>query len=408
MKKNLIFTLFLLTLISCSKDYPHDELDFNLYGGVGRTNSYEYFGNFPLQLVTEEAVPSDDSSGVVQTPVRLKSPYSVVATSKGNILRINNTTVDKYFKIDSSFVVATGMTADRNSNIYFIDSDDNLYSLNFDLKLNWKKQIPITKVRSLSFSDLLATSDGIYVGANTGDLIKFDFEGNINWQYKSALAVGKTFAGDSTGNTYIPLTNNTFGETDSIVCLSPSGKIIWQSALPGTRILSSTVFHQGRVYATGAKVQSDEKIGATFCFARTGKLLWETESTLSGRNIALDYEGNSYITSISSGVGEISTGLLAFDKDGKELWKVYFGAAAISSPVICEKYIGFTVFTGEGAAMFFARKSDGLLVRNHSLSNLPPLYLQPMVADDATIRLFGSNKLRMIKFTETSLNKFLP
>src|SRR5688572_29034335 len=136
MKKNLIFTLIMITLMSCSKDYPHDELDFNLYGGAGRTNAYEYFGNFPLQLVTEEAIPSDDSSGVLQTPLRLKSPYSVVATSKGNILRINNTTVDKYFKIDSSFIVATGMTADRNSNIYFIDSDDNLYSLNFELKLN--------------------------------------------------------------------------------------------------------------------------------------------------------------------------------------------------------------------------------------------------------------------------------
>lgn len=408
MNKLLMLALVALLFQSCSKEYTYDELDLNLYGGVGRTNAYEHFGTFPLQLTTEDKVISDDSSGLINSPIRLKNPYTVLATTKGNILRINNVTADKKFHIDSSFVVASGMAADMNSNIYFIDSDDNLYALNFDLNLKWKKQLPIPKNPALSYSDLLATKDGIYVGANSGDLIKYDFDGNIKWQYKSTLAIGKTFAADSLGNVYLPISNNTFGETDSITCIDKSGKVLWQTALEGTRILSSTAFRNGRIYATGAKTDVDEKFGATFCLDKSGKIVWESESAVPGRNVSVDYEGICYITSTSTGVGEISTGVLAYDKDGKEIWKVYFGAAAISPLIISEKYLGFTVFTGEGSGMFFVRKSDGLLVKNHSLSNLPPLYLQPLVADDATIKLFGSSKLQIVKFTETSLNKFLP
>ncbi len=408
MHKYLFLVLLALLFQSCSKDYPYDELDFNLYGGVGRTNAFEHFGTFPLQLTTDEQVDSEDSSGIINAPLRLKTPYTIIATTNGNILRLNNNSKDKQFHIDSSFVVATGMAADRNSNVYFIDSDDNLYALSIELVLKWKKHLPIPKSRALSYSDLLATKDGIYVGANSGDLIKFDLDGNISWHYKSSYAIGKTFAADSSGNIYLPLTNNTFGDTDSIACLDKSGKLLWQTALDGTRILSSTAYKNGRIYATGAKTDDDEKYGATFCLDKSGKILWSAESTIPGRNVAVDFEGICYVTSTSTGVGEISTGVLAYDNDGKEIWKVYFGMAAISSPIISDKYIGFTAFTGEGAAMIFVRKSDGLLVRSHSLSNLPPLYLQPMVADDATIKLYGTNKLHLIKFTETSLNKFLP
>lgn len=407
--KNLFALIFIAILLnSCSGDIPYDETDFNLFSGKGRTNSYEQFGNFPLQLMTEEIIISDDSSGAVQAALRLKSPYSVVATAKGNVLRINNNSADKYFNIDSSFVVATGMATDRNSNIYFINSDDNLYSINFDFNLNWKIALPIKKSRALSYSDLLVTDDGIIIGANSGELFFYDYDGKIKWKFKSSLAVGKTFAADSSGNLYIPFSNNTFGESDSLICFDKSGKILWQNELPATRILSSSVYHRGKVYVSGATDKNNERFGTTFCFDKSGKLVWSAESTLPVRNISIDYEGNCYLTSTSFGVGEISTGVLKYDIDGKEEWKVYFGAAATSPLVISKKYLAFTAFTGEGAALFFVRKSDGMLVRNHSLSNMPPLYLQPLVADDASIKLFGSHKLKLVKFTETSLNKLLP
>lgn len=408
MKKLLLFIILTIILQACSRNYKFDERDYNLYGGVGRTNSFEHFGNFPLQLVTEDNVDSKDSSGIIQTPLRLKNPYYVLATTNGNILRLNNNNTDKIFKIDSAFVVAVGMAADEHMNIYFIDSGDNLYSLDIELKLNWKISLPIPKNRALSFSDLLINKDGIYVGANTGDLLKFNFDGKLEWQYKSNLSTGKTFASDLDGNIYIPFTQNTFGETDSVVAIDKKGKIKWQTGIDGTRILSSTAIRNGRVFVTGAKSKAEEKYGNTICLDINGKIIWQSESTVPGRSVSVDYDGVCYITSTSSGVGEISTGVIAYGNDGKEIWKVYFGAAAISPLIISEKYLGFTVYTAEGAAMFFVRKSDGLLVRSHSLSNLPPLYLSPLVADDCIVRLYGSNKLKLIKFTETSLNKFLP
>ena len=406
--KNFLLLILMLAISSCSDDFKYDELDYNLYGGSGRTNSYEHFGDFPLQLVTDDKIVSDDSSGVIQSALRLKSPYTILANVNGKILRVNNLTVDKQFEIDSNFVPASGMAADRNSNIYFISSNDMLYCLDFNLKLKWKIKIPIPSSRILSYSDLLVTKEGIVLGANTGDIFKYDFGGKVVWQYKSSLAIGKTFSADSTGNIYLPLTNNEFGITDSITSIDKNGKLNWQTALPRTRILSSTVCRNDMIYVTGAKEIDSKRNGATYCITQSGKIIWAAETTLSGRNVSVDYDDNCYIAGMSSGVGEISTGIYCFDKKGKEIWNIYIGAAAVSPLIISEKYLGFTAFTGEGAAMLFLRKSDGMLVRNHSLSNLPPLYLQPLVSDDATVRLFGSNKLRQIKFTETSLNKFLP
>jgi len=408
MIKKISLIVILLALLSCSKEYRFDELDYNIYSGTGRTNDYEHFGKFPLQLAVAEQIETSDSSGVIQTALRLKSPYYILANEKGKILRVNNSHVDIIFSIDSNFVVASGMTADRNSNIYFISSDDKIYCIDFNLKLKWKNDIPVQKSRSLSFSDLISVDDGIIVGANTGELLKYDFNGKVVWKYKSSLAVPKTFSADSLGNLYIPFTNNEFGFTDSLICINKIGKTLWQTALSETRILSSSAFRYGKIYVTGAKLKINDKVGMTFCIDKTGKILWSNETPLSGRFISVDYDGNCYISSISSGVGEIKTGIFAFDKNGKELWNYYYGAAECSPLIISQKYIGFTAYTGDGAAMYFIRKDDGLLVKFHSLSNFPPLYLQPLVSDDSSIKLFGSSKLMLVKFSETILEKILP
>ncbi|MBX3043773.1 MAG: hypothetical protein KIT33_13455 [Candidatus Kapabacteria bacterium] len=408
MKISYLSFVVSLMLLSCSKDYPYDEKDFNIYGGIGRTNAYEQFGSFPLQLITDEPLVSEDSSGVVQTPLRLKSPYFALATSNGNILKINNSTFEKSFNLGEKIIPAAGMAVDKNSNIYIIASDDKLYSINNDFELNWIKELPVKSSRALSYSDLLATVDGLYIGTNAGDIIKFDFDGNIDWHYKSSLAVNKTFAADSLGNIYFPMTNNTFGETDSLLCLDKSGKEKWSHGLENVRILTSTAFKNSRVFVGGSVDKDDERYGKLFCFDLSGNLIWASETTLPVRNISLDYDGNSYITSISSGVGEIQTGTLSFDFDGKERWRIYHGAAAVSPLMISDKYLAMSVITGAGAAVFYQRKSDGLFILNHSLANYPPMYLSPMVYDDATIRLYGSHKLSQIKLTQTSLNKLIP
>jgi hypothetical protein len=405
--KKILYILILLILCSCSKDYEYDELDFNINSGKGRTNSYEHFGVFPLQLLTEDKIISDDSTGINQTPLRLKSPITILATISGNILKVNNLTVEKTFKIDSGFVVASGMTSDKSSNVYFISSNDILFSLDSELNLKWKKVIPVKLSRALSYSDLLATDDGIYLGTNSGDLIKYDFNGDILWHYKGSLAVSKSFCADNKGNIYLPITNNQFGETDSIIKFNSDGTIKWKIALENSRILSNISSRNNKIFFTGALDKDTERIGIVYCYDDNGKKIWSAETTLPGRHISVDYDGIAYVSTTSSGIGEISTGILSFDEKGKEMWRLYFGASAISPLFICEKYLAFSAFTADGAAIFYMRKDDGLLVKNHSLSNLPPLYLQPLVGDDATIRLYGSEKLKQIKFTQTSLEKFL-
>ncbi|MFA5511354.1 MAG: hypothetical protein WC313_02805 [Candidatus Kapaibacterium sp.] len=406
MKIKIIFLLSIILLSSCSEDYEYNENDFNLNGGIGRTNNFEHFGNTPLQLAVENNLISDDSSGVIQTALRLKSPYWIVSTVNGNIIRLNNNTADKYFKIDSSYVTATGMTADKNQNIYFIASDDRFYALSENLELKWIKDLPVRQSRALTYSDLLALDDCIYIGTNDGDIFKYDNEGNLKWSIKSSLAVVKSFSADSSGNIYSALTNNSFGANDSLICIDSGGNILWGKELTSTRILSSSVYSKGRIYVSGSYDTEDDRFGKTYCFDRNGNEIWNSQSSLPGKNVSVDNMGNCYVAGISSGVGEVKAGIFSFDKFGKESWKLYFGAAPISPLIISEKYLSLTSFTGDGAAYLIFRKSDGLLVKNHSLSNFPPLYLQPVVADDATIKLFGSSKLTNINFTQTSLNLF--
>jgi len=411
MKNNIFFVIVISILFcfSCSTEIEYDAFDYNLFGSKSRNNSYEQYGNFPIQIASLERIASSDSSfGSISTALRLRSPYYILALNNGKIVRVNNSSTDREFMADSGFVVSAGMTADKNSNIYFITYDDKIYSLDFDLKLRWKKEIPLQKSRSLTFSDLLAVDDGIIIAANTGDVFKYGFDGNVIWKYKSYLSSPKTFCSDKLGNIYISFTNNEYGKSDTLISLTKNGTELWRFALPNLRVLTATSLMKGKIYLSGGVDKDGEKVGITYCIDTTGKLLWKSEHTLPGRNITVDHKENVYIATNSSGVGEIKTGVLSLDKNGKERWSLYFGAAIVSQILVSEKYIGFTGITGDGAAMLFMRKSDGLLVKNHSLSNYPTLYLQPVVFDDASIKIFGSKKLIAVKFSETLLEKILP
>lgn len=136
-----------------------------------------------------------------------------------------------------------------------------------------------------------------------------------------------------------PLGNGISSEQNLLTTWSPEKNVRWRVALPEPGN-STPIVVKGRVFLT----QAEGKQRNVLCFDRTdGKLLWK-----SGIEMAADertHETNPYASSspVTNGERVIawfgSGGLVAYDLDGKELWRTDLGAhdhkfGYGSSPVI--------------------------------------------------------------------------
>ncbi len=405
------FILFLITsliilLNSCGSDSGEGK-PVNIYGGAGRTNSFEDFGSFYNKYPVIDKIEFKDSSGAITAPLVLPNSEIIVSTVKGNILLISQKQVKWSYKIDSVELPSASLAADANVNIYVISTGGKLYSISKDGVLNWKKKIIDSAGRYDIFSDLLVQDDGVVTAVSNGKIIKVGFDGNIRWIYSASLSPAKTFAADEKGNLYIPLTHDEFGATDTLLCLSSAGKVVWKKGFENTRFIKSPVVFNKKVYLFGITESGEQKITSIYSLHQKGKILWKKEILLFARFLSVDKDGRAYITGYNSGIGEAMSGVFCFSTDGKLVWKKYFEVIIPSVPLISKKYIALVVSDKNAVGVYFLKK-DGTLYEVVSMENMPVLYLQPAVTSAPILIFSGAEELCIVSIDAPPFDKFLP
>lgn len=409
MKFNSIYIIFLFhaLLNSCTQDFK--DTTYNLLGGASRTSSYEEYGQFPIQILTNERLNILDTTGIIQPPIAFGPQDYLIATKGGSIIRLADTRSVWEYKLDSGEVAFTSLAGIiSNGKSAFITNIGNFISLDSDGKLLYKRSLHSGHKNSfLTFSEILALDDGFIIGTNEGKIVKFDTSGNIQKELSFPQSISKIVS--SAGNTVVfALSHNLFGRADTLIVADRNLNLQQTIGIENFRILAGPAIYNGKIYVGGSTETSAGRLGRIVSFDLSGNKIYDIETDMVIRNISVDISENLYASGFNSGVAEYYSGLYSYDVHGTERWKLYLKSSVISPLKICKKYVIFAGLTIEGAGIFSLRKNDGTLVKLNALNEMPLLYLHPAVTTEPLLVFFGSEKPNIVKLTQTQLDKILP
>jgi len=404
----ILLSLVLIFQFSCDRDISLEGETINIYGGASRNNSYERFGDFYRQLYYVDSYDSVLKGGAIAPLLALSSNKIVFPSSEGDLILFENREIKWHLKLDSGNVASAGLCADKKQNIYLIDDKGKIYSFSYRGKLRWKKYFnEITNKDIVTFSDLLSVDDGVIAASSDGKILKYGNNGSIKWTKFFNSAIMKYFPSDEKGNLIVPLTQNTFGETDTLLFMDKNGKILWKKFFKNTRIIKPPVYSNNRIYLSCIENIENEKYPLIYCINNKGKILWKKELSIMPRFLSVDSEDILYIVAYNSGLGKPVSMLIALDKKGKKIWDKYIEVTITSPVMICDKILSFVGTDEVASGLYFMRK-NGFLENVISLSDAPILNLQPLVTPNCNILFGGAEKVEILRTDVTPMKKIIP
>jgi outer membrane protein assembly factor BamB len=394
-------------LSSCEVDRIIEDKPRNLYGDAGRTSNYEDYGEFYSRMKITYDLEGEDTTGAIQPPLVVRSYQIAAATSGGSIVLLNNSGTLWTFKLGEDELVASAMCADPNENIYALTNMGNLYKLDIDGNLIWKKNIYENEDFSRIFSDLLATREAVYAADRDGVITKIDTSGKIDWIREFTSEITETFAADAEGNIVTGLTSGDFSAVDTLAVLSPEGEMLMAQAFSG-RIINTPVVAGGKIFLAVEKYIGGSRLSKIYCIDAAGKTVWDIELSVMPRYISVDSEGNSYAVGYNAGLGRPLSGMFAIDTTGKLKWHMYLKATVPAPAIITETQLIITATTDDGPTVSFFKRKEGVMIKQISLSDAPALHLMPAAAPDKTTIFLSTTEFNLLTIDDTEINKILP
>ncbi|MBS1536959.1 MAG: PQQ-like beta-propeller repeat protein [Bacteroidetes bacterium] len=377
--KFLYYSIVLMMFTSCQNDQTLVGERINLYGGSSRTSSYEQFGNFIASASNNEKINSSDSSGSMIPPLAISSYQTVIATVEGSIHQFTSAMVEWSAKLDDGAYVVAGMCLDDKHNVYAIASDGCIYSISTEGKRRFRTQV--APKESATFNDILASTDGIIISSTSGLISKISIDGNIVWQYKTTLSPLGAPSSDPRNNIYISLTHNDYTANDSLLCLSPSGKIQWEIGFPTTRILTAPIVGKDNILV-GVVISGDIPIVHSIDF--DGKLIWNKTLRATPRAISIASDGSIITVSYNSGIGISQSVIEQFTSKGISEWNINFDSKITSPALIGKENIALIGVKSSAIGVYLLQR-NGVLDSFLSLDTAPSLILKPTVAPGMSI-----------------------
>ncbi len=152
-------------------------------------------------------------------------------------------------------------------------------------------------------------------------------------------------------------------EVELPVKFGPSENVVWQTEIPPG--MSSPVVAGGRIYLTALR---DKDLWTLAIDPSGGRVLWEEKAPAKGIEEVHSTSSPAASTPATDGERVIaffgSYGLLAYDRDGKELWTLPLGPfknpyGAASSPVISGGLVLLNIDQDDGSFLLAVEKETG-------------------------------------------------
>lgn len=397
--------LILVSISSCSDALEGKSIN---KGGTSRSNNYQDFDELPTQM-TESIMPNaKDTSASVLPPLILSSNTYVLVSEKSTIIYVSQDLIKWEKKIPNDELPAANMCADKDKGIYIITQTGTILSYSAGGKLLWQTKLMDSVRFTDTMCDLLAVDDGIIAATSAGIIAKYSFTGKRQWVYNSNLSPAKFFPADKENNIYVGLSNNEFGKTDSLIALNSNGKLLWSKPLENARIIRGCILSQDKIIIQSMKEESNRRANIITAFDLKGNLKWNREIPVMPKYLSADNDGVIYAAGYNTGIGEALTGLFAITEDGNIKWKLYFQTGIASPVIVSPDALAFSGISKNGPLMIYLKKSEGTMFKNISLSNFPPLNLEPAIRPDGTIIFTTTNKLMLVKISAPMIKKYFP
>ncbi len=405
--KRYLSILFVIFLAACG--YEPEPGPLNNLGGVERNACYEEYGEFYNTTTFNDFIENaEDTSGAVTYPLVMEAYSYMIATEQGSIVRITDNEHVWTARLESEEVVAAGMCADIDKNIYAVTLDGLVHSYSYDGKLRWKHRMDIDTTRAVIFSHLLAVPEGIAAASSDGLIEFLDHDGNIKWSRRSEWNATGMFAADDNYDLLIALTYNQFGASDSLLCIDQDGNEKWKSGFEKIRLLGSPVFNNGKIYIRGMGEAGSRGPSYIIALDTNGNELWQRKMPVVPRHMSASEKRNEiYVTGYDAGLGQALSGIHCFDDEGNQKWQIYLEATIPAPVLVGEKFLAVIGITPEAAGVYFLNKS-GTLIKSIGLPVWPPARLKPIVNYNGSILFAGSQNLSFIRIDDYPMDKILP
>lgn len=403
-RKIIILLAFILFLSSCGKDW---EQDYNTMSGENRKNSYEFLGTFFNTVVKRSEFESNDSVTIIQNPLALKLNHAVAATNDGKIYLSNYEEIKWKFELEEdSSIVAAGMCADNEMNIYAVTDEGYLYSIDFQGEMNWKVKVD-DKDRFELYADLLYNNEQIIFATTNGDLKAYNKDADLLWEKTFNLAINKAVAAGGK-NLYFNLSHNNYNQSDKLVKTDLSGNVIFEKEFNNFRLMDNPIYHKGKIYTYGISGTGENKFSYVYVLDSLGNEIHKIDFPVTLRSISVDDNESIYLTAYNSGAGAPQTGVYKLNKDGKIDWRLYFKAQTVTPVLISEKLVAFLGITAEGPGMFFLDEMNGRVKKVLSLSNTISISTQYCVIQGPEIMFPIAFEFGYIRITNLAIDRILP
>lgn len=399
----IIGSVLVLLLSSCDHVSQKGDL-VNHHADIGRSNSYEHFGEFLSYNYYTDTIPKANSAGAIVPPLALSNQELIYATTRGTIMLTTNKDMLWEKFLDSNTAINAYMCADKEQNIYAVSNTGTIYSYSVSGELRWKKQIADTLSDSGIPCDLLAIDDGILAGTTDGVLVKFAFDGKILWKKSFPSGIGRTISANET-NPIITIASA--NENDTLAMLAADGTIKWKAAA-GTRLVKYPAINADAICCTGLKYVGTEALAVILVYDLSGKVKWTKELAFVPRYISVADNGDVYANVFQAGIGEQVSAVIRYNKDGKMIWKKYFNLTIPTPVLISKSLLAFMGVTHNAVGLYFVNKETGVIQSIQSYSNEHPTIQSATVRPDGAISFAYYQKIGFIRADEPWINKVLP
>lgn len=395
--------LFLgLILLACSKEAEKEP--YNIFGNTGRISSYEKSGRFWTGIASLEKVKCSDTSGFITYPLSLKDNAFVTSTTDGWIVCFKHINLLWEYKLQQGEYVVSNIVASPKQEIFFITNFMNVYLLTRDGEKIWKLRLDDS---AKFFSTLLATRSGVYFTTSTGNLYKIGYDGKIKWKILLPLQSTNCFAEASNGNIVLNLTHDKLGETDTVLFVDTSGKILFKRYFEGVRLIRTPVAWKDKVFVLGYKESNNEIVGNIFCLDTNGNLVWNKEFGIIPRYLSISEDGELFLILYNVGLGETLSTIYKLNSSGDIIAKQFITSTFYTPLFISQEIIGAIGYTKGNPVMVFFGK-DLTLWKSIDLSKYPTVLNIPAILDDYTMFFVATSGNYLVRIDENPIIKMLP
>lgn len=403
MLNKLLFILFSVIFVSCSDS---DRMEYgNIFADKGRSSSFENVKDFQYQFYKQNAI--DSSSGATSPPLLLSNQHYIFSTEDGKIISTlyNEKTWD--YRLDSGSFIGAGFAADGSNNIYTIDNLGKIYSLDSAGKLRFSNQL-FTPTRLEIFNAPLALKNAIVFSSTDGNLAILDKSGKELHKKKFNSSILDYVSAIDDDNILVTLSNNQFSVTDTLVCLGTDGVEKWRYSADGYRFVKGAISNGTNIAISGALQGGDNPLSKIFYLDESGKLLWDKEITNIPRFLSMSRNGELYLVSYSSAMGQMLSGIFSYSTKGELTWKIYYEYSIPMPVYISENELMFIASNRETYGLFYLQRTDGKLIKSLEIGEIHPIIFYPEVEKGGSFIFAGKETLRLIRVDATAISKILP